>query len=288
MAKFSENDQEEFEVYPPPGTSAEEFAQAYTSLSHALKPADTKLRSRTSESHDDVILRLALGAANSKGVMFRKSDTAQETKIQAWLSIVDEKSKIFLIQNSPDRFKRLSLENLRDIAKLSLNFDNTHNLINILAQSFGIVLIVEPGFSAMKMDGCTFKLPQGTPVIGISVRYNRYDNFWFTLMHELAHICLHYEQLDAPILDDLDEDSESDIEVEANIVAKDSLVPRQHWRLIWSARDDKKQFLALCEKAEVHPVLAAGMLRHQARNYSLYPEYHHAMDIRKTFGIIDD
>nr|WP_299241472.1 ImmA/IrrE family metallo-endopeptidase [uncultured Halomonas sp.] len=288
MAKFSENDQEDFEVYPSLGTSAEEFAQAFTSLSHALKPTDTKLRSRTCESHDDVILRLALGAASSKGVLFRKNNTAQETKIQAWLSIVGEKSKVFLIQRSPDRFKGLSLEHLRDIAKLSLNFENTRSLVDVLAQSYGIVLIVEPGFSSMKMDGCTFKLPQGTPVIGLSVRYNRYDNFWFTLMHELAHICLHYEQLASPILDDLDEDSESDIEVEANIVAKDSLVPRQHWRLIWNARDDKKQFLELCKKAEVHPVLAAGMLRHQSKNYALYPEYHHAMDIRETFGIVDD
>lgn len=288
MAKFSGNDQEDFEVYPSPRAAAGDFTQAFASLRQALKPADTKLHSRVGESYEDFILRLALSATNSKAVLFRKNDSAEETKIQAWLSIVSEKSKAFLIQHSPTRFEGLSLDNLRDIAKLSLSPENTQRLIEILAQSFGIVLIVEPGFRAMKMDGCTFKLPQGTPVVGISIRYNRYDNFWFTLMHELAHIFLHYEQLDQPILDDLDESSTSDIEVDANIVAKDSLVSRQHWRLIWSARDNRRQFLALCRQAEVHPAIAAGMLRYQSKNYTLYPEFHNAMDMRQAFGIIDD
>ena len=29
--------------------------------------------------------------------------------------------------------------------------------------------------------------------VGITVRYDRIDNFWFTLLHELAHVFLHYQ-----------------------------------------------------------------------------------------------
>lgn len=288
MAELSSNGREDFEVYPAPRTAVGDFTQAFASLRQALKPADAKLHSREGESHEDFIVRLALSATNSKSVLFRKNDSAEKTKIQAWLSIVSEKSKAFVVQNSPPQFEGLSQEKLRGLAKLSLRLENTPQLIDILAQSAGIVLIVERGFMAMKMDGCTFKLPQGTPVVGISIRYNRYDNFWFTLMHELAHICLHYEQLDQPIVDDFDESSTSDIEVDANIVAKDSLVSRQHWRLIWNARDKKSHFLELCRQAEVHPAIAAGMLRYQSKNYALYPEYQNIMDVRRTFGISYD
>lgn len=288
MAELPSNDQEDFEVYPSPRIAAGDFTQAFASLRQALKPTDGKSHSLAGESHEDFILRLALSATGSNSVLFRKNHSAEKTKIQAWLSIVSEKSKTFVVRNSLPRFKGLSQEKLRELAKLSLHLENTERLIDILAQSFGIVLVIEPGFKAMKMDGCTFRLQQGTPVVGISVRYNRYDNFWFTLMHELAHICLHYEQLDQPILDDFEELSTSDIEVDANIVAKDSLVSRQHWRLIWNARDNKGQFLELCGQAEVHPAIAAGMLRYQSKNYSLYPEYHHIVDVRQTFGIADD
>lgn len=288
MAELPSNDQDDFEVYPSPRIAAEDFTQALASLRQALKPSDTKLHSVAGETHEEFVLRLALNATNDNAVLFRKNDSAEKTKIQAWLSIVSEKSKSFVIRYSPTPFEGLSQESLFDFAKLSLSSENTPRLIKILAESLGIVLIVEPAFAGMKMDGCTFKLPQGTPVIGISIRYNRYDNFWFTLMHELAHICLHYEQLDQPILDDLEEGNTSDIEVDANIVAKDSLVSRQHWRLIWNARDNKKQFLELCRQAEVHPAIAAGMLRHQSKNYKLYPEYHKIINLRQVFGISDD
>lgn len=288
MTKASGNDHEDFEVYPSPRAAAGDFTQAFVSLREALKPADAKIHSRLGESYDDFILRLALSATNSKRVLFRKHDSAEETKIHAWLSIVSEKSKAFLLRHSPIPFCGVSQDQLQEIGKLSLNPENTLQLVNILAYTYGIVLIVEPGFKAMKMDGCSFKLPQGTPVVGISVRYNRFDNFWFTLMHELAHVCMHYEQLDQPILDDLDEDVDSEIEIDANIIAKDSLVTREHWRLIWNARFERSQFFALCNRAEVHPAIAAGMLRHQSKNYTLYTELNSTMNMRQSFGFADD
>jgi len=31
------------------------------------------------------------------------------------------------------------------------------------------------------------------PVIGLTLRYDRIDNFWFCLLHELAHVGLHLD-----------------------------------------------------------------------------------------------
>lgn len=49
----------------------------------------------------------------------------------------------------------------------------------------------------------------GTPIIGLSLRYDRLDNFWFTLLHECAHIWKHVDETEA-FLDDLDSSSMED------------------------------------------------------------------------------
>ena len=49
-------------------------------------------------------------------------------------------------------------------------------------------------------------------------------------MHELAHVVLHADQLDSPILDDFDAVAETFIEQQADRLASDSLIPRNEWR----------------------------------------------------------
>ena len=41
------------------------------------------------------------------------------------------------------------------------------------------------------LDGAALRLPDSNPVIGLTLRYDRIDNFWYTLLHELAHVGLH-------------------------------------------------------------------------------------------------
>ncbi|MCK9777550.1 ImmA/IrrE family metallo-endopeptidase [Pseudomonas syringae] len=288
MSDTPESFPEDFEVFPSSRVAAVDFTAALVSLRKALKPADAKTHARPGEAYNDFLIRLALNATNNSAVLYRKNHSAEETKIQAWLSLVSEKSKYAVLSQEFPKFQGLSREQLREIALLSLEPSRTTSLIEFLARTYGVLLVVEPGFKSMKMDGCTFKLSQGTPVVGIALRYNRYDSFWFTLMHELTHISLHYQHLDQPILDDFEENNESEIEIEANIIAKDSLVSRENWRLIWNARTDKRQFLMYCERASVHPAIAAGMLRHQAKNYKLYPELVQVINLREAFGFADD
>ena len=53
------------------------------------------------------------------------------------------------------------------------------------------MLIVEPQVPGLKIDGAAF-IVDGRPVIGMTLRTDTVDNFWFTLMHELAHVTLHF------------------------------------------------------------------------------------------------
>ena len=48
-------------------------------------------------------------------------------------------------------------------------------------------MIVET-LSSAKIDGVCFSLDDASPVIGVSLRYDRIDNFWFVLRHEIEHV----------------------------------------------------------------------------------------------------
>lgn len=70
---------------------------------------------------------------------------------------------------------------------------------------YGIRFVVVEGLPGAKMDGFATWLDPDSPVIGVTLRYDRFDSFWHTLGHELTHI--KYEDV-APIdgeLDDVDE-----------------------------------------------------------------------------------
>jgi HTH-type transcriptional regulator/antitoxin HigA len=57
----------------------------------------------------------------------------------------------------------------------------------ILAEAGIRLVLVEP-FPGMKVDGVCFWLDASAPVIAMTLRFDRIDNFWFVLMHELRHV----------------------------------------------------------------------------------------------------
>jgi len=72
------------------------------------------------------------------------------------------------------------------------------------------------------LDGAAFTFEEH-PVVALTLRYDRIDSFWFTLLHELAHIVAGHEGL---YLDNLDERDGNDVETEANQLAQDWLIDR--------------------------------------------------------------
>ncbi|HDQ14143.1 MAG TPA: helix-turn-helix domain-containing protein [Sediminispirochaeta sp.] len=88
----------------------------------------------------------------------------------------------------------------------------------------GVKFLVQSHLSKTYLDGASF-FADGHPVIVYTARYNRVDNFWFTLAHELAHLLLHFKgSTEGFFLDDLKDRSEiSKIEREADEKAEEIL-----------------------------------------------------------------
>jgi len=57
----------------------------------------------------------------------------------------------------------------------------------ILAEH-GIRFLIVESLPSAKIDGVCFWLNDVSPVVALSMRFDRIDNFWFVLRHELEHV----------------------------------------------------------------------------------------------------
>ncbi|VWB06383.1 XRE family plasmid maintenance system antidote protein [Burkholderia diffusa] len=248
-----------------------------------------ELRSRGSGEPDLLLLMNAAAelTAVDSTVLFRKRDDASEALTSLWLGEVLKKARAVSLSQPDVTYRGITQEDLRRIAQKSLNVDEIDGLQDFIFETYGIVLVYEKSFSSMKLDGATAKLPNGIPVIALSLRYARYDYFWFTLLHELAHVLLHYDDLSHPILDDFDGENDiSDVEAEANRLAADSLIPRRIWIKAAVHRSmDIDDLLVMAKEAAVHPTVAAGLLRKRNSNYRLFSDLVNSLDVRNILGI---
>jgi len=76
---------------------------------------------------------------------------------------------------------------LQTLPKLSVDRKGMLQVVPTL-QQIGIRVEFVAHLSGTRIDGGMFWLDADSPVVALSFRYDRIDSFWFTLMHELAHV----------------------------------------------------------------------------------------------------
>jgi HTH-type transcriptional regulator / antitoxin HigA len=178
---------------------------------------------------------------------------------------------------------------LRDVAKLSY-FDNGPILAKEYLEKHGIHLITLSHLNRTYLDGAVFLPLNNNPVVGLTLRYDRIDNFWFCLLHELAHLSKHLS-VDGNniIIDDLDLrkfDDEDSIEHEADYLAQEALIPSDIWATMGLSEGNfptLMQILAYARKLNVHPAIIAGRIRYEKSNYRKYSNLLGHGTIRKHF-----
>jgi len=202
----------------------------------------------------------------------------------AWLSRVRVLAEWFAAVNEIPPFEGLRASDLQTWSKLSADIDELNSLPQRLLAR-GIILIHEQAIPGAKVDGAVFTLMSGTPVIGMSLRYPRLDSYWFTLMHELAHIVLHKDQLSSPIIDDLDEDSPDLTERQADKLASDALIPRNEWRTC-PARSSlsAEDIVDFSARLHIAPQIVAGRLRRELRRYHLFATIVNGVNVREVLN----
>jgi HTH-type transcriptional regulator/antitoxin HigA len=107
----------------------------------------------------------------------------------AWKSRVTRLAEP-IIANRKIEYSGLGITWLCELVRLSTHEDGPARARDFLL-NHGIVLVIEPQITGLKLDGAAF-LVGNTPVVGMTLRRDAIDNFWFTILHELAHVLLHY------------------------------------------------------------------------------------------------
>jgi HTH-type transcriptional regulator/antitoxin HigA len=134
----------------------------------------------------------------------------------------------------------------------------------------GVRFVVVEALVGSKIDGACFWLDNNRPVIAMSVRHDRIDNFWFVLRHEIEHVLRKDGQSGNGILDiDLIGKISGDLppsEEIANRAAQEYCVPKNEMeRFIARFRPlySEKNIVQFANRLEVHPGLVVGQLHNR-------------------------
>jgi HTH-type transcriptional regulator/antitoxin HigA len=169
----------------------------------------------------------------------------------------------------PSQYEKgtVDLSWMRHLAQLSWSDQGPALAKEYLNQS-GIHLVIEPHLPKTYLDGAVCLGGAGNPVVALTLRHDRLDNFWFSLMHELAHIALHIDGAEAWYLDDLKAVSSDQIEKEADTLAQEALVDKNSWEKIVGC--DSSSVRLFAKTLAISPCILAGRLRHESGNHKMF------------------
>lgn len=156
-------------------------------------------------------------------------------------------------------------KSLRKLAAYSAGVQKVPELL----MSYGIRYVVVEGLPGAKMDGFATWLDEQSPVIGMSLRFDRLDSFWFTLGHELIHIT-HRDVApidgDVGAIDDLplevkpQMERRADSEAAALFVAQDEL---ESFILRVGPLYSTEKINQFANRIKMHPAIIIGQLKHR-------------------------
>lgn len=194
---------------------------------------------------------------------------ATKYALYAWLARVIQKAREKKSTLGSFDRDRLSATFMRELAQLSW-FERGPVLAVEYLEKHGIAVVIEPHLKGTLLDGAAMQDEDGTPIVGLTLRFDRLDNFWFTLLHEVAHIWKHVDR-EETFLDNLDSSSEDRREVEANRIAKEALIPRVAWKRSDAYLNPSNLTIdMLSRELKIHPAIIAGRLRKERENYTIF------------------
>ena len=219
----------------------------------------------------------------------RAASKTDQNALLLWQAAVLQRSE----QSPPKtqfKLSQFTKDSLRQLAKLSLKADGPRRAIDSLL-AFGISVVILPPLPGTFLDGAAMINRRGFPVIGLTLRHDRIDNFWYTLLHECAHIALHFNELiqtREAFIDDMDIRGEDEFEREADALARDSLIPPGiHSETDWNESTSLDELNALSSRARVHISIVAGRWQRDHQNYKRFSRLIERNSVKPLLNLVD-
>jgi HTH-type transcriptional regulator/antitoxin HigA len=211
----------------------------------------------------------------------------------AWLFRVKQLAKSITV---PSYSSQGLQDALGKLSKLLISPEEARHVPRILSEC-GVRFILVESLPQSKIDGVCLWLDDKSPVIGMSLRLDRIDNFWFVLRHEIEHV-LQRHGMNEDIVDSEMEGNRSEAnddlpeeEKIANAAAASFCVPPQKMESFMKRKGPsyyEKDVLAFSKLNNIHPGLVVGQIQYKLNRYDLYRQYQVKMRQHVLPGAIVD
>jgi HTH-type transcriptional regulator/antitoxin HigA len=225
--------------------------------------------------------------------LYRKNDAARQNArmdayaLQAWC--------MHVLATARERAPRSTYNEgavdeayMRYLATLSRLPDGPKRAVEAL-EKVGIIVVYAKHLPKTHLDGAAMRTIEGVPVIGLTLRYDRLDNFWFCLLHEVAHVWRHLSDDCSFYVDDLslepsDHAEDWALENEADTLARNALIPADAWaEAALVQRATPSSVIAFAQSVNVHPAIVAGRVRRDTGNFRLLSQFVGSNEVRRHF-----
>lgn len=199
------------------------------------------------------------------------------TQIQeAWLFRVKQIAEATEAVPYSEKKLRAAITRLSELCSAA---EEARHAPRILAECGIRFVVVEPIQRSSRIDGVCFWLAPERPVIGMSLRRDTIDNFWFVLRHEIEHV-LRKDGQRTPVVDSGLCDTEhayeanallSEAEDAANAAAAEFCVPQAELKNFLArvgTAVSEHRVLLFAERLKVDPGLVIGQIQHKLNRYN--------------------
>lgn len=194
----------------------------------------------------------------------------------AWINHVKRIASEMIIPSYSNEKGKLAVEKLKN---LLFSPEEIRKVPQILADH-GIRFVIVEALKNSKMDGVCFWINNGaSPVIGMSLRFDRIDNFWFVLRHELEHVLEGHGKITPKVDMDLTGLTLEHVDEEekiANYAAAHYAVSEQKMNSFIARKYPffkDIDIIGLANTIKVHPGIIAGKLQYHTKKYNLFRKH---------------
>ena len=204
--------------------------------------------------------------AARKSTSYQKATPAQ----RAWLFRARKLARAITAASFSEKTFAEGLERLR---KILSSLEELRHVPRTLAEAGIRFLVIEP-LPQTRIDGVCFWLDKHSPVIAISLRYDRIDWFWHTVLHETGHvrnrdgISNQDVRLDTDLVGEGAQpfDQKPGVEQRADKFATEFSIKKSeldHFVARVRPLYSKQKILGFAARLGIHPGLVIGQLQHR-------------------------
>lgn len=193
----------------------------------------------------------------------------------AWLYRVKAIASEMIVPRYSPAAVRKAIEELNS---LLLSPTEVRHVPRILGEA-GIRFVIVQALGTAKIDGACFWLNDMAPVIGVTLRHDRIDNFWFVVRHEIEHVLRGHGRKQAIIDSEVDgpeaqgASTVSEEEKLANEAAANFCVPKEPMDRFINKKSPyfaERDILGFAATLNLHPGLVVGQIHHRTGRFERF------------------